>query len=73
MREDMAALGWHQRQTAVSAFYHPFDTWADMRHLIPEESWPVRPRAIAYFCSALPDARQRRACRSIPVGFRLVG
>jgi len=57
MREDMAALGWHQRQTAVSAFYHPFDTWADMRHLIPEESWPVRPRAIAYFCSALPDAR----------------
>jgi uncharacterized protein with NAD-binding domain and iron-sulfur cluster len=56
MREDMAALGWHQRQTAVSAFYHPFDTWADMRHLIPEESWPVRPRAIAYFCSALPDA-----------------
>ncbi len=56
MREDMAALGWHQRQTAVSAFYHPFDTWADMRHLIPEESWPVRPRAIAYFCSALPEA-----------------
>ena len=55
MREDMAALGWDQRQTAVSAFYHPFDTWADMRHLISEESWLVRPRAIAYFCSALPD------------------
>jgi uncharacterized protein with NAD-binding domain and iron-sulfur cluster len=55
MREDMAALGWPHPQTAVSAFVHPFDTWADMRHLIPEESWPVRPRAIAYFCSALPD------------------
>jgi uncharacterized protein with NAD-binding domain and iron-sulfur cluster len=55
MREDMAALGWRHRQTAVSAFYHPFDTWADMRHLISEESWPVPPRAIAYFCSALPD------------------
>jgi uncharacterized protein with NAD-binding domain and iron-sulfur cluster len=55
MREDMAALGWDQRQTAVSGFHHPFDTWADMRHLIAEESWPVRPRAIAYFCSALPD------------------
>ena len=55
MREDMATLGWRHRQTAVSAFYHPFDTWADMRHLISEESWRVPPRAIAYFCSALPD------------------
>ncbi len=55
MRESMATLGWRHRQTAVSAFYHPFDTWADMRHLISEESWPVPPRAIAYFCSALPD------------------
>jgi len=55
MREDMATLGWRHRQTAVSAFYHPFDTWADMRHLISEESWPLPPRAIAYFCSALPD------------------
>ena len=55
MREDMAALGWPHPQTAVSAFVHPFDTWADMRHLIPEEGWAVRPRAIAYFCSALPD------------------
>ena len=61
MREDMAALGWRQRQTAVSGFYHPFDTWADMRHLIAEESWLVRPRAIAYFCSALPDAPARHA------------
>jgi uncharacterized protein with NAD-binding domain and iron-sulfur cluster len=55
MREDMAALGWRHRPIAVSGFVHPFDTWADMRHLISEESWPVRPRAIAYFCSALPD------------------
>jgi uncharacterized protein with NAD-binding domain and iron-sulfur cluster len=57
MREDMATLGWRHRQTAVSAFTHPFDTWADMRHLIAEESWPRAPRAIAYFCSALPDAK----------------
>jgi len=60
MREDMAALGWPHPQTAVSAFVHPFDTWADMRHLLPEESWPARPRAIAYFCSALPDAPLNR-------------
>lgn len=56
MREDMAALGWDRGPCAVSAFYHPFDTWADMSHLIPEESWPIRPRAIAYFCTALPAA-----------------
>lgn len=61
MRADMAALGWCHWQTAVSAFCHPFDTWADMRHLISEESWPVRPRAIAYFCSALPDPRANGA------------
>ena len=61
MREDLPALGGPQRQTAVSAFYHPFDTCADMRHLITEESWPVRPRAIAYFCSALPDAQSNGA------------
>lgn len=59
MREEMAALGWPHPQTAVSAFVHPFDTWADMRHLIAEESWRERPRAIAYFCSALPDAPRK--------------
>jgi uncharacterized protein with NAD-binding domain and iron-sulfur cluster len=81
MREDMAALGWHHRQTAVSAFSHPFDTWADMRHLISEENWPVRPRAIAYFCGVLPDgvaidqqtpdypARSREEVRRSAVGF----
>ncbi len=56
LREDMATLGWHHRQTAVSGFTHPFDTWADMRHLISEESWPAPPRAIAYFCSALQES-----------------
>jgi uncharacterized protein with NAD-binding domain and iron-sulfur cluster len=55
MREDLATLGWHHRQTAVSAFNHPFDTCADMRHLISEESWTARPRAIAYFCGVLPE------------------
>jgi len=55
LREDMATLGWPHPPTSISAFVRPFDTWADMSHLIPEESWPKRPRAIAYFCSALLD------------------
>lgn len=55
MREDMEALGWTEPPTSVSAFVQPFDTWADMRHLIPEESWPTKPLALAYFCCVLPD------------------
>lgn len=55
LREDMTTLGWPHPPTSISAFVQPFDTWADMSHLIPEESWPNRPRAIAYFCSPLPD------------------
>jgi uncharacterized protein with NAD-binding domain and iron-sulfur cluster len=35
----------------------PFDTWADMSHLLSEESWPesASPGSIAYFCNVLPD------------------
>ncbi len=56
LREDMEALGWSGPPANVSGFVHPFDTWADMRHLIAEESFVRPPRALAYFCSALPDA-----------------
>lgn len=55
MREDMETLGWNEPPSSIAAFVHPFDTWADMRQLIPEENWPVRPRALAYFCSVLAE------------------
>lgn len=55
LNEGYETLGWPHQQMCVAGFVHPFDTWADMRHLAPEESWPTRPRAIAYFCSALPE------------------
>ena len=55
LREDMEQLGWSDPPLALSAFVHPFETWADMSHLIREERWKVRPRAIAYFCSVLKD------------------
>src|SRR5262249_19555529 len=48
-------LGWKGSETNVSGFVHPFDTWADMSHLIPEESWKIPIKSIAYFCSVLPD------------------
>lgn len=53
--EDMTALGWHHPPVNLSGFVEPFDTWADMTHLVPAETWRTRVRAIAYFCSPMPD------------------
>jgi uncharacterized protein with NAD-binding domain and iron-sulfur cluster len=42
----------------LTAFEDPFDTWADMSHLLDEEDWPEgdRPASLHYFCNVLPDA-----------------
>lgn len=53
LRESTKELGFAQAPINLSAYVKPFDTWADMSQLIPEESWPDEPRAIAYFCSSL--------------------
>jgi uncharacterized protein with NAD-binding domain and iron-sulfur cluster len=55
LHEDMAALGWRHPPINLSGFVEPFDTWADMTHLVPRERWSVAPRALAYFCNVLPD------------------
>jgi uncharacterized protein with NAD-binding domain and iron-sulfur cluster len=55
MSADMKELGWEDRQVNLSGFVEPFDTWADMRQLIADESWDHPPRSLAYFCSVLPD------------------
>ena len=57
LREDMKTLGWREPTlSSLSAFVHPFTTWADMTHLAAREDWPDAPRAIAYFCGVLEDA-----------------
>jgi uncharacterized protein with NAD-binding domain and iron-sulfur cluster len=56
MSTDMKELGWHGPPIVLSGFTEPFDSWADMRHLIALENWPQPPRALAYFCNCLPDA-----------------
>lgn len=58
MHTEMKELGWRDPPIVVSGFAEPFDTWADMGHLIRHESWPRAPRALAYFCSALPDPNE---------------
>jgi uncharacterized protein with NAD-binding domain and iron-sulfur cluster len=55
LRQDMRALGWPHPPVNISGFVEPFDTWADMSHLIPDESFRQSVGAIAYFCSVLPD------------------
>lgn len=61
MRDSVADLGWSHPPANLSGFVEPFDTWADMSHLIPEEQWKTPVRSIAYFCSVLPDAAQKGA------------
>ncbi|HWP07399.1 MAG TPA: FAD-dependent oxidoreductase [Polyangiaceae bacterium] len=53
---DVRELGWTERAVNLSGFVEPFDTWADMTHLLPRESWARPPKTIAYFCNALPDS-----------------
>jgi hypothetical protein len=77
----MTALGWNGPPVTLSGFVQPFDTWADMRHLLTLEAWPETPGALAYFCSVLPDlpgvdfgdpsypARQREVVRANAVKF----
>jgi uncharacterized protein with NAD-binding domain and iron-sulfur cluster len=56
MNVDMTELGWQGAPVNISGFVEPFDTWADMSHLVKEESFAPPTRSIAYFCSVLADA-----------------
>lgn len=55
MTEDMATLGFPHPPVTLSGWVEPFDTWADMSHLIRAEASRAPVRSIAYFCSPLPD------------------
>ena len=55
LKEDMAQLGWQGPAVTLSAFVKPFDTWADMRHVVPLEDWQQPPKGVAYFCNVLAD------------------
>jgi uncharacterized protein with NAD-binding domain and iron-sulfur cluster len=56
LRPALADLGWKAGPTVLSAYAEPFDSWADMSHLLPHEHWTGAdvPRTIAYFCGAMP-------------------
>ncbi len=55
LRTDMAALGWHDESVTLTGIPGHFDTWADMRQVVPAEDWPAphAPLTVAYFCGPL--------------------
>lgn len=55
LNKDLKELGWHKPSVNLSGFVEPFDTWADMTHLLPTENWQTPVKTIAYFCSVLAD------------------
>jgi uncharacterized protein with NAD-binding domain and iron-sulfur cluster len=49
-------LGWEMPPVTLTSFVKPFDTWADMGHVIPAENWRDHPpQTAAYFCNVLAD------------------
>jgi uncharacterized protein with NAD-binding domain and iron-sulfur cluster len=52
--------GWPWPPVILAGYEEPFDTWADMSHLIPREGWAQapdaeRPKSIMYFCNVLRE------------------
>ena len=64
LSRDLPALGWHLPPPVLTSYELPFDTWADMSHLLEREKWSSnsRIRSLAYlvgpmeFSAAPPGA-----------------
>lgn len=73
LRKDAASLGWAHPPINLSGFVEPFDTWADMSHLIPMELGAEKAarspiKSVAYFCSPLPDPSPASPVAVAPLG-----
>jgi uncharacterized protein with NAD-binding domain and iron-sulfur cluster len=55
LSKDADELNVDWRPSTVGGYLEPFDTYADMRQLIPREDWGDGVvKSIAYFCNAMP-------------------
>ncbi len=55
-KPDLQGLGWAKPSPVITAYAKPFDTWADMTHLVPRESFgDGEVGNIAYLCGHLAD------------------
>lgn len=72
MRDSMEELGWPGDRVNMTSFVKPFETWADMTHLVKEEKYPARVRSIAYLASAIATGEAPpRSDRNYPERERL--
>jgi uncharacterized protein with NAD-binding domain and iron-sulfur cluster len=58
LRRTTKQLGWIIEPTVLTSFAEPYDTWADMSHLLAGEAWTgSAPLSLQYFCGPLkaPD------------------
>lgn len=57
MRPDLAGTGWRLPPPVVIPYADPLDTWADMSHLLPRETFPAgaAPGSVQYLTAAMPD------------------
>ncbi len=57
MNKNLQDSGWPNARGIGCSWVEPFDTWSDMSHLIPRETWPESSNVqqIAYFCNVIPD------------------
>lgn len=73
LKPDNAGLGWpywKDGRYILDSDQDPFDTWADMSHLLVREMWPGDhfPGSVHYFCSAFqgPDTAPPRSEHAFP-------
>jgi len=54
---ELERLGWRGASPLLIPFAAPFDTWADMTHLLARERWPERsrPGTLAYLTARIDD------------------
>ncbi len=60
MSATIETLGWTLGPTVLTAFAEDYDSWGDMSHLLPMETWsgPNPPQAIGYFVGCMPVPEQ---------------
>ncbi len=57
LKPTLGELGWTQPPAALTTYAERLNTYADMAHLLPRETWPEgQVRDIAYFTAPYPDA-----------------
>lgn len=60
IKTDLKGLGWSGDPPVVIPYAEPYDTWADMSHLLPLETWPAGTVGhCAYLCSAMEDVEDK--------------